>query len=303
MAFMKQDDENFISNLYFETVNESIDLLTDILEQININNSTHKEELSDVLKASAQNIISKWKNHEKTLRTKVIYDILPNYPDHLLKKSLLLDAMVNILDDIYDEILTKEQRSIYIIELLRILVLFNQEDKFTSYSNEVSNYFNKLLCVAMLENIYKEKIEKSPTFDDVVKYSIECYNSKSMDIDIFIELPLLEMGVDSDRIGELTSLINVYRALYIIFKDVSDLEHDKKNDIKTPIVIISETFSEEKSDYIRSLVDYYDNLSRICNEGVNEKGSSILYNIKKLIESTLKNNEHVFNGPSLTIKA
>jgi len=124
-----------------------------------------------------------------------------------------------------------------------------------------------------------------------------------MDIDIFIELPLLEMGVDSDRIGELTSLINVYRALYIIFKDVSDLEHDKKNDIKTPIVIISETFSEEKSDYIRSLVDHYYNLSKICYEGVNEKGSSILNNIKKLIESTLKNNEHIFNGPSLTNKA
>jgi hypothetical protein len=299
MAFMKQDDENFISNLYFETVNESIDLLIDILEHININNSTYKEELSDVLNASAQNIISKWKNHKKTLRTKVIYDIIPNYPEHLLKKSLLLDATVNILDDIYDETLTKEQTSIYIIELLRILSLFNQEDKFTSYSNEVSNYFNKLLCIATLEKIYKEKIEKSPTFDDVVKYSIECYNSKSMDIDIFIELPLLEMGVDSDRIGELVSLINVYRALYIIFKDISDLEHDKKNDIKTPIVIISETFSEEKSDYIRSLVDHYYNLSKICYEGVNEKGSSTLYNIKKIIESTLKENEHVFNGPSL----
>lgn len=289
---MEKDDVSQLSDLYLETVKENADLLTDLIKRSHLDNPGFEEEYASVLEASAENIVSKWRKHRKMLRTKVVCDVIPDYPARILKQSLLLDAMVNILDDLYDEPLQKEVNSLYIIELLRTLALFNR-DGLRSYGDEVSDYLNKLLCIAILERTYMGKIQNSSTFDEVLRYSIECYDVKSMDVDIFIELPLLEMGVVAEQIAEVTGLLNVLRALHIIFKDLVDLEHDAFHGIETPIMIVSTKFGEESANFISKLVDHYVAQAEKRLLGGDGKVSEIVKNVKGLIKSTIINRSHI----------
>lgn len=285
----------FLIENYLVTLYDDVEKLKNVLDHLDILDSIDIRKFGDVLNISAQNLVNKWKNQSKILRTEVMYSIIPDYPDDVLEKSILLDAMINLLDDMYDENLTKEDVGLYVIELIRLLSNINRQKLSDIEREKISEYFIKILGIAIVESKYRDKIKNSNHFSEVIKYSIECYDCKSMDFDIFIELPLLKMDVNPRVQDHIVSLGEVYRAISIILKDIKDIEHDTQNNIETPIVILSRSKNISLQNYVDALIRRYrQKASENPLEKASEIESSIINNIQRLIQSTLNDYENIF---------
>ena len=254
---MKQDPLHHLIERYSTTLHKTQHQVTQILCQMNIEKSIDSSTFNTMVTDATQKLIEKWKNQAKTLRTAMVYQVIPNYPDALLEPSLLLDAMINLLDDLYDEILSKDDLTHYVIEVLRILALFTPQKLTTHQQEHVTTYFTKILSIALLESIYIHKIHLASNSAEKIEYVIECYEIKSRDLDIFLELPLLEFDIRPKILEKIVSFGHIYRALSIIIKDINDLDHDLKHHIKTPMVLLSQDTEKCFREQIDAVLNQY----------------------------------------------
>ncbi|RLF44826.1 MAG: hypothetical protein DRN17_03765 [Thermoplasmata archaeon] len=268
---MSCKDISKLTDLYSSTVKDNLKEIEVIVKQLQIIDTIPIEQFSNIFNKTSHNLVDKWNRGQKSLRTEIAFKIIPNYPTTVLKTSLTLDAMINLLDDILDELMEKEERGIYIIELIRVLAIFNQQNISTEVQNKVSEYFNKILCIAITEIIYKEKIKKSKDFNQRLHNSIQCYNYKSMDMDIFIELPLIEVFGNAKDMDTMVALGRVHRAVCIIKKDFKDLKHDIEQNTETPIVVLSEVGKEELMQYILQMMEFYKSESKKIRKKITDK--------------------------------
>jgi hypothetical protein len=238
----------------------SIDSVQKILDNMILESNVIHPLLNKIIEETSLTLVNKWKSKKKILRTTYIYRVIPNYPEKFLELSILIDAIVNLLDDLYDEILTKEQRGLVIIELLRLLPFLTKSYP-VLVSSKISDYFSKIFTVAIMESIYKQLIEETKDFDEKLNYFIECYACKSKDIDLFVELPLIELDFDEESIKKTVSLFNTYRALQIISKDIIDINHDLANQTYTPIILLMKGGNDFKR-YMNQITNHYYELSR-----------------------------------------
>ncbi|MCK4702805.1 hypothetical protein KAT55_05560, partial [Candidatus Bathyarchaeota archaeon] len=165
--------------------------LSDIDDTVHENDD--QTPLEQMIRRAAGNLTEKWRRGRKTLRTEVAYRALRGYPDSTLNTSLTLDAMINLLDDIYDEALGKEEMALYIVELIRTIANMNHlvEDR---ERTAMEQYFNKILVIAFSEMHYRTRIKESVSYEEKLSSVIKCYEVKSTDMDVFIELPLRAKG-------------------------------------------------------------------------------------------------------------
>jgi hypothetical protein len=193
--------------------------------------------LEQMIRRAAGNLTEKWRRGRKTLRTEVAYKALRGYPDSTLNASLTLDAMINLLDDIYDEALGKEEMALYMVELIRTIANMNHlvED---GERTSMERYFNKILVIAFSEMHYRTRIKESLSYEEKLSSVIKCYEVKSTDMDVFIELPLRANGLEDETMSMYTRLGRVHRAVSIIIKDLDDLKHDVEAGEETPAVLL-----------------------------------------------------------------
>ncbi len=223
--------------------------LSDIDDTVHENDD--QTPLEQMIRRAAGNLTEKWRRGRKTLRTEVAYRALRGYPDSTLNTSLTLDAMINLLDDIYDEALGKEEMALYIVELIRTIANMNHlvED---GERTAMERYFNKILVIAFSEMHYRTRIKESVSYEEKLSSVIKCYEVKSTDMDVFIELPLRAKGLDDETTSMYTRLGRVHRAVSIIVKDLDDLEHDVEAGEETPVVLL---FRERDGSAKRALDD------------------------------------------------
>jgi hypothetical protein len=246
-----------------------------IIQDLKIDNHISHEDFEFFINSSIDNLINKWKSGRKILRTDVARSIINDYPHRMIRPSIILDATINLLDDLFDEKMNKEEKGLYIIELLRINAVLMQENLSKTQDLHISNYYNKLLCIAIPEFLYKEKILNSDNIDDIVLLSMQCYDCKSMDMDIFMELPLSELKYSDEIIKDIVELARIHRALILIRKDIIDIDHDKRMETITPMVILNER--EEFQNIISTIINnYHDRISKISKTPYSD-------NIMKLI--------------------
>ncbi|TRO49550.1 hypothetical protein E2P65_00935 [Candidatus Bathyarchaeota archaeon] len=222
--------------------------------------------LEEMIRRAAGNLTEKWRRGRKTLRTEVALRALKGYPDSTLNASLTLDAMINLLDDIYDEALGKEEMALYIVELIRAIANMNQlvEDEGRA---TMEQYFNKILVIAFSEMHFRTRIKESTSYEEKLSNVIKCYEVKSTDMDVFIELPLKAKGLDDETTSKITQLGRVHRAVSIIVKDLDDLEHDVEAGEETPAVLL---FRDHDGSAKRVLDDCVKHFKDVA-EGVWEK--------------------------------
>lgn len=268
---MSHKDISKLTDLYSLTVKDNLKGIEAIVKQLQIMDTIPIEQFSSILNKTSQNLIDKWNMGRKSLRTEIAFKIIPNYPTTVLKTSLTIDATINLLDDILDELMEKEERGLYIIELIRVLSIFNQQNISTEVQNKVSEYFNKILCIAIPEIIFKEKIKKAKDFNQRLHNSIQCYDCKSMDMDIFIELPLIEIFGNVKDIDNVVALGRVHRAVCLVKKDLKDLKHDIKQNTETPIVVLSEVDKKELMRYISRMIEFYKNESKKISKKITDR--------------------------------
>lgn len=227
-----------------------------------VDDTVHEEDgqtpLEQMIRRAAGNLTEKWRRGRKTLRTEVAYRALSGYPDSTLNTSLTLDAVINLLDDIYDEALGKEEMAFYIVELIRAIANMEHlvEDEVRA---AVERYFNKILVIAFSEMHYRTGIKEPVSYEEKLSSVIGCYEAKSTDMDVFIELPLRAKGLDIETTSRYMQLGRVHRAVSIIVKDLEDLEHDAEAGEETPVVLLfregDETAKRVLDDCVRHFED------------------------------------------------
>ncbi|MBD3205348.1 hypothetical protein GF319_03260 [Candidatus Bathyarchaeota archaeon] len=282
-----------LAKIYEETVLENVQYLkqleNELFGRVNFN-----EEVHGVLTLSSQNITQKWLSGKKYLRTKYARNAILEYPDEVLKLSILLDSNINLMDDILDEALTQDETALYLVELLRVLALRESYVMDDELRMRISNYFNKLIFVAVSEKLLLEKIGDYDG-EDFNRMAYNYFKGRSIDMDLFLEIPLLHMGYDKSEINEILVVGRLLRIVNLIKKDIADLKHDLKSDITTPITVL-----HEKNKSIKELVDYVFSRSvgKVPQKG-SRKADPIMSNLTNLLlkeqeelNKTLAKNEY-----------
>ena len=273
-----------LSEIYSSTVEDTLKEMKTIMERYQINDAYQYGDIKNALKQSSDNLIEKWRDGRKMMRTEIALRTISNYPSDILKVSLSLDAIINLLDDIFDEVMEKEERTVYIVELVRVLAFLNGQGISEVFQHKISEYFDKILYIAFSEISYKEKIKKTKNFNQRLDYSIQCYNAKSMVMDIFIELPLIKIYGNRKEIEGIVDLARIHRALCIIKKDLIDIDHDIRQNTETPVVILSMEGENILRKYIDSIIKYYKNKeNEILKRGFSSDFEEIKRNLSELI--------------------
>ncbi len=261
-------------DIYLKTLEFNIVDIEKILKDLKISDvsiSIYRE----ILKQSSSILPNKWQSGRKYSRTLFVQNALgKSYPKKYSALSLSVDSMVNILDDLLDEQLKKEEKEGYVVEFLRIFSYFEKNANF-KMNKIMSLYINKLITLAVAEKFYQKFIENKKDIKKIVELSANLLVCRGMDIDIFLEIGILDKKIEhlgKKKIGEIARL---FRALNILKKDIADIKHDQKNGQKTVVTIV---LSKNKTEFRFFIIDLVDYLINIQNE-----------KIKYLVKSKNKN--------------
>lgn len=249
---MKKDD---LIKIYKKEIDKNVSEIALYLTESGIHEEKVVEIYRKTLQLSSDNIADKWVRGEKYLRTEFVLEAFGrHYPKSLVEFSLKVDAMVNILDDLFDESLSREEKGIYILEYLRVFSLFCLSKSNPGFREEVGRYFNKLITLALAESFLLEKIKKTYNSEEVVGISEVLLKLRSYDIDIFAEIALSGSKGLKQSSG-IKKTLRFFRAMNILKKDILDIKHDKKFKQETVITHLSERDKFNFLNYIEKLTD------------------------------------------------
>jgi hypothetical protein len=221
---------------YRKTVQKNLEKLESIIrKEIKTENYLINRSLKLSLENAYDNIAKKWLSGKKHLRTYFVRMAIKPYPKNMINLSISLDATINILDDLLDENLESEVKALYVLELIRSLAVTHNQDYNKKISKKIEHYFNKIISIAILENVYRQKLEKEEEFKKIVESSTQIYSCRSLDMDIYVELALT--GKKKLKHKDIIKISRVFRAITLIKKDLEDLEHDKEQGIETVVSI------------------------------------------------------------------
>ncbi len=247
---------------YKKTIKLNLKKLNYIVKkEIKIKNPQANKIIENSLNIAYKHLAKKWLNEEKYLRTYFAKKAIPFYPEKIINLSISLDATINILDDLFDEKLETEIKALYILELLRSLTVTYNHKYNKKITEIMENYFNKIISIAVLESFYKELLEKETDFDKVVELSMQIYDCRSLDMDIYVELPLMNKKLKNKK--EIMEISRTFRAVNLIKKDITDLKHDEENQIyngirsadkkgfRNPLILTLINFYEKRAIQIK----------------------------------------------------
>ena len=221
-----------LSKIYKKEDEKNLKDIKIILKEIGVKDSIIASSYEDILYVSCKNLTKKWSSERKYIRTLFIEKAFSNfYPKKYLKISLYIDAIVNILDDLLDEKMDKKEKTFYIIEFLRIFSLYNYEKPNNNIQIAMGRYFNKLITLAIAENHFINLLKKEKKERKIIEYSINYFNLRCLDIDIFNEIIFTDYKASDNEKEKIRKIARIFRALNILKKDIKDIEYDLKNDI------------------------------------------------------------------------
>lgn len=284
-----------VGQIYTSTIDQNLASISKILSQLDEFESISLAQFKTILEMSSGQLVMMWESGRKTLRTQAALKIFPDYPTRILKLSLVIDAMINLLDEILDEVLVKDQKAIYILEMVRVLSIFTSalEPKFQL---AITSYFNKGIAIVIPEINLPEKIKQAASFEERLRHSLQCYQSKALVMDIYVELPCIELYGQSADIEPVVRLMRIHRAMSIIQKDIVDLDRDKNNGTETPILLLANAQPDMLDKYVQALIDsLFNRAERITVDIssplfiVSENARDLILNIRKDIEMSCRN--------------
>lgn len=256
-----------IQEIYQKTIKNNLKDIILILKKCNIKHSTINSSYRKILTSSCENLTDKWLSQRKYLRTLFVKEAFSEfYPKKYIEFSLSIDVIVNILDDLLDEKINDREKTLYIIEFLRIFSLYNRNQPKKSIQIAVMHYFNKLITLAIAENYYKNLIKKETKMEKIIKYSTESYNIRSLDIDIFNEIAFIDCKISYKKNEIIKKIGKIFRAVNIIKKDIKDIEYDIKNNIETTITVMIKKKECNFRKFIFVLLNYYTNKANKANK-------------------------------------
>ncbi len=272
---------NEIISIYNDSVNNNLKMIENIIRSdIGLGDPHLMELFKETLQTSKNELVKKWRTGKKYLRTLAAVKAFPDYPVDSLKISISIDAIINILDDLLDEKLEKRAKNYYIVEIIRTLANYHYQNNDEIIRLCIGNYFNKCMTIAILEKHFYDLVRNENREDELLKYLTYVYDIRSLDIDVFIEIPLLESNIFHVK-GDVLKAARSYRALELIKKDFLDVEHDGDSGIDTLFTILWDREGALLAS-VSSLTDQY--LERIRNITGSEDSNEIVKNFVVMSE-------------------
>lgn len=246
----------------------------------------------EVLNASSENIVQKWISGRKYARTFFVQKAFSEfYPKKYLELSLLVDATVNMLDDLADEEIDKNQKILYIVEILRVISLYDLSNPGKEILENTGHYFNKLIVVPAIEQAYGKKISTEKQKEKIIKYSADLLLYRGGDIDIFNEIAL--SGERNKKAAEKIKKIGrIFRAANIFKKDVDDISYDQQAGLDSVVISMTQRKDFDFSEYTKGVLEFLlVEAGKIINSGGKAgKHKKIMQNYYRMIE---ENNEAI----------
>jgi hypothetical protein len=203
-----------------------------LISDMGLNDPYLMELFSKVLQSSKNDLIEKWTSGKKYLRTLSVMKAFPEYPMNSLSISISLDAMINIFDDLFDENLEKDIKNFYLVEIFRMLANYHYQEFNENLKYYVGNYFNKIIMIALLEKHFYDLMMNDKEERHLLTNAAYVYDIRSLDIDIFVEIPLLAANTIQSK-DEILKVARIFRALELLKKDFLDVEYDLANGQET----------------------------------------------------------------------
>lgn len=252
-----------IIKLYMDTVQTNMKSISISLKEFGLDNRLL--EVYEALLASSSNMITnKWKNNAKYLRSEfVLKAYKENYPKNVLQLSISIDAMINILDDLLDENLKKEEKMLYVLEYLRIFSIYESTAESSSVHKNMSSYFNKLIMLAIVEEKVLEKIKTEESINKQIKLAKSILLSRSQDIDIFIDIVNEYVKLTKEETQSIRNASRQFRAINIFKKDIHDLEHDLQNGQDTIVTVMHSKGKKQFHEFVLSLLKEFNAKEKI----------------------------------------
>lgn len=274
--------------IYENGVQKNLKDINSILENTKINNPIITGSYDKILSISAKKFTEKWISGRKYTRTLFLKKAFSDfYPEKYIEASLYIDAMINILDDLFDEEMDKKEKTCYIVEFLRTFSLYHQQQSQKNFKIDISYYFNELISLAIAEKYYKEFIKKEKNTNKIIEYSIKSHDIRSLDIDIFTQIALINYKISSQKTKKIIEIARIFRAINIIKKDIEDIEYDTKNNMESVISIVANQKNCDFTKYISALLDYYSAQAqkiKLPNKSTDKKFSMPINNFYSMIE-------------------
>lgn len=273
---------NDMINLYNDSINDNVKIIDQIMiSDIGLDDPYLMELFKKILNISKNELTEKWKSGKKCIRTLSAVKAFPEYSMDSLKLLISIDAIVNILDDLLDENLEEHVQNVYILEIIRILAYYHYQNTNDVLRYHIGNYFNKGIIIALLEKHFYDLIKNENRDKKLLEIAINVYNIRSLDIDIFIEIPLLASNTIQCK-DVVLKVARIFRALELIKKDFLDVEYDLEKGQETLFTM----FWNRKNDLrklISKLIDQY--LDRANNVVFPEYSKIIVNNFILMSES------------------
>lgn len=251
---------NNLTDVYEKTLEKDFLQIGLILKDIGVVDRNIEDSCKSALTQSCANITNKWSSGRKYTRTLFVREAYgDSYPENVLQDSILIDAMVNILDDLLDENLEKEEKTLYVLEFLRVFALHNFEKVSIETQTLIGSYFYKLITLAVIEGYYDNLLNNEEELDNLVRYSIEVLDCRSMDIDIFNNLALRDCGLDmtEEEKLDIVRVGRMFRAVNIMKKDIDDMEHDQATGQESLALKVYLKQKENFQQYILRILEHY----------------------------------------------
>lgn len=244
-----------IVNTYKKGIKNNLDDIQSILKSLKMDSRGMMPAYKQALNMSSNYISGKWLTGRKYARTYFAQKAFGKYyPKKHTELSLTIDAMVNILDDFYDEKMSKEEKGLYLIEYLRVFALHNFFTPEKKIQKAIGHYFNQLISLAVAENIFLDLIKKEKQLDNLIKYSAELLLCRAQDIDIFNEIASIKYNSSQKR--AIMKIGRIFRAINILTKDIKDIKYDKKNGMENVVTYLSDRKNLDFSLYVNGLTSY-----------------------------------------------
>ena len=246
-----------IVSIYKKSVDKNLKDISSILEKLDIKNPEVILSCKKILNLSADNVINKWLSGRKYSRTVFVKQAFGKfYPKKYLEISMSIDAMINILDDLIDEKVDDKEKTLFILEFLRVYSLYNSEHPKGKIQIALGHDFNKLISIAISEGIYQKMIAKEKNIEKIIEYSVQIFGCRGTDINIFNEIALTDVK-NNNAAKKIKEIGRIFRAVNIFKKDIKDINYDKKMGMETIITFMSSRKDYNFLEYAERLLDQF----------------------------------------------
>lgn len=246
-----------IVSIYKKSVDKNLKDISSILEKLDIKNPEVILSCKKILNLSADNVINKWLSGRKYSRTVFVKQAFGKfYPKKYLEISMSIDAMINILDDLIDEKVDDKEKTLFILEFLRVYSLYNSENPKGKIQIALGHDFNKLISIAISEGIYQKMIAKEKNIEKIIEYSVQIFGCRGTDINIFNEIALTDVK-NNNAAKKIKEIGRIFRAVNIFKKDIKDINYDKKMGMETIITLMSSRKDHNFLEYAEKLLDQF----------------------------------------------